>query len=205
MMRKDLLLIPVLSLVLLVGSKSQSPSKTPSDKVDQAVSAILIDYCKKVPMHQGEGAGRSPEKVPPEIAKIVEDYKSQGRTNHLCYLIEYGLNVYLKNLEQSQLARELPVEENPLLAELVRMTKIQKYKTAHEAGWLNNQFYGKFERTGYSSYQIYIWCLERDLFAGHSHVSKCPNFERICEIDKKITKTGKQAVGGGRVCHYGCL
>jgi len=199
-MRNCLLFIPFLLLVLLVGSKSQTPSKMPSVKAAQTVSAKLIDFCMKAPMKEGEGAGRSPKKVPREIAKIIEDYKSQGRTDHLCYLIEYGLNVYLKNLEQSHLARELPVEENPLLAELVRMIKIQKYKTAHEAGWLNNQFYGAFEKTGYSSYQVYIWFLEH-----FSYVPGFPNSDRIVEIDIKITGTGKQAIGGGRVCHYGCL
>ena len=200
-MRNCLLFIPVLSLVLLVGSESQMPSKISSDKADQVVSAKLIDFCIKAPMQQqGESAGRFPKKVPQEIAKIIEDYKSQGRTDHLCYLVEYGLNVYLKNLKKSHLARELPVEENPLLAELVRMTEIQKYKTAHEAGWLNNQFYGEFKGTGYSSYQVYIWFLEN-----YSYVSKFPNSDRIGVIDKKITETGKQGVGGGRVCHYGCI
>ena len=31
-----------------------------------------------------------------EIVKIIEDYKSQNRRDHLCYLVEYGLNIYLK-------------------------------------------------------------------------------------------------------------
>ena len=98
-MRNCLLLISVLSLVLLVGSKNQTPSKGPSDKIEQKVSVKLIDFCMKAPMRQGERAGRSPEKVPQEIVKIIEDYKSQNRRDHLCYLVEYGLNIYLNNLQ----------------------------------------------------------------------------------------------------------
>ena len=147
--------------------------------------------------------GRIPSTVPEEINRILEKLREQNRTEHLPYLLEYGLNLYLKNLTRSHLARILPVDENLMLSELIRLTKIPKYKTAHEAGWLNRQFYGSFEdideATGYSSYQIYIWYLEN-----WSSVQDMPNIERLCDIEKQIEKTGMQGVGGGQVCHYGC-
>ncbi len=158
--------------------------------------AALIDFCVKSPV--GE-YGRYPEKVPAEIKTIIADYQSQGRNDHFYCLVEYGLNIYLKNIQRSGLARELPVKENPLLAELIRIAEIPKYKTAHEAGWLNRQFHNRFEETGYSSYQIYIWYMEHI-----SDVFDFPNADRIHEITKKITKTGYQGVGGSGNCHYGC-
>ncbi len=148
--------------------------------------------------------GRAPAPVPEQIDHILKKFRDQGRTEHLPYLLEYGLNLYLKNLTHSRLARVLPVNKNLMLSELIRLTKIPKYKTAYEAGWLNRQFYGSFqdinEATGYSSYQIYIWYLE-NWFS----VLDMPNIERLCDIQKKIEKTGMHGVGGGQVCHYGCL
>lgn len=147
--------------------------------------------------------GRIPATVPEEINRILEKLREQDRTEHLPYLLEYGLNLYLKNLIHSRLARVLPVDKNLILSELIRLTKIPKYKTAHEVGWLNRQFYGSFEdineTTGYSSYQIYIWYLEN-----WSLLLNMPNINRLCDIQKKIEKTGMQGVGGGLVCHYGC-
>jgi len=147
--------------------------------------------------------GRAPEPVPAQINRILKEFREQGRTDHLPYLFEYGLNLYWRNLIHSRLARILPVNENLMLSELVHLAKIPKYRTAHEAGWLNNQFYGSFrdinEATGYSSYQIYIWYLEN-----WSSVSDMPNIERLCDIQKQIEKTGMHGVGGGQVCHYGC-
>jgi hypothetical protein len=147
--------------------------------------------------------GRQPTPIPEEINRILREFREQGRTEHLPYLLEYGLNLYLKNLTLSKLARVLPIDKNLMLSELIRLAKISKYKTAHEAGWLNRQFHGSFqdinEATGYSSYQIYIWCLENWI-----SVLGMPNIDRLCDIQKKIEKTGMHGVGGGKVCHYGC-
>lgn len=147
--------------------------------------------------------GLAPAAIPEKINRILEKLREQDRTNHLPYLLEYGLNLYLKNLTHSHLARVLPVDKNLMLSELIRLTKIPKYTTAHEAGWLNRQFYGSFEdideATGYSSYQIYIWYLEN-----WSTIQDMPNIDRLCLIQEQIEKTGMQGVGGGLVCHYGC-
>lgn len=147
--------------------------------------------------------GFAPAPVPEQINRILKELREQHKTDHLPYLLEYGLNLYLKNLTLSRLARVLPVNENLMLSELIRLTKIPKYKTAHEAGWLNRQFHGSFqdinEATGYSSYQIYIWYLE-NWFS----VLDMPNIERLCNIHQQIEKTGMHGVGGGQVCHYGC-
>ncbi len=146
----------------------------------------------------------APAPVPEEINRVLEKLREENRTEHLPYVLEYGLNLYLKHLTCSQLARVLPIDENPMLSELIRLTKIPKYKTAHEAGWLNRQVHDSIEdingATGYSSYQIYIWYLEN-----WYSVTDMPNVERLCDIQKRIEKTGMQGVGGGgQVCHYGC-
>ena len=147
--------------------------------------------------------GRAPELVPAQINRLLKEFREQGKTDHLPYLLEYGFNLYWKNLIHSRLARVLPVDENLILSELIRLTKIPKYKTAHEAGWLNRQFHGSFQgingATGYSSYQIYIWYLE-NWFS----VLDMPNIERLCDIQTQIEKTGMHGIGGGKVCHYGC-
>ncbi len=87
-----------------------------------------------------------------------------------------------------------------MLAELVRLAKIEKYKTAHEAGWLNNQFYGEFSGTGYSSYQVYIWAKERRIGV----VPSWSNRKRLAALLKEIDHSGLAGVGGGGVYHYGC-
>lgn len=164
----------------------------------------LKEFTMEAPVTQW---GRAPKPVPEQINRILRRLREETRTYHLPYLLEYGLNLYLKNLTLSKLARVLPVEENLMLSELIRLTKIPKYKTAHEAGWLNRQFDGRFEdpnyrphdETGYSSYQIYIWYLEN-----WSSVLDMPNTERLFEIQEQIEKTGMYGVGGGLPCHYGC-
>lgn len=150
--------------------------------------------------------GFAPAPVPEQINRILKELREQHKTDHLPYLLEYGLNLYLKNLSLTRLARVLPVDENLMLSELIRLAKIPKYKTFHEAGWLNRQFresgditerpYGE---TGYSSYQIYIWYLEN-----WSSIRDMTNIERLCDIQIQIEKTGMHGVGGGQVCHYGC-
>lgn len=150
--------------------------------------------------------GFAPAPVPEDINRILKELRKQHRTDHLPFLLEYGLNLYLKNLTLSNLARVLPVNENLMLSELVRLAKIPKYKTYHEAGWLNRQFYKSgditerpYGETGYSSYQIYIWYLEN-----WRSIQDMPNIERLIDIQKQIEKTGMNGVGGGLPCHYGC-
>ena len=156
----------------------------------------LEDFAIHTPVFSN---GRAPAAVPEEMNRVLEKLQAHQRTDHLPYLLEYGLNLYLKNLTFSHLARALPVDENLMLSELIRLTEIPKYKTAHEAGWLNNQFHGPFEETGHSSYQIYIWYLEN-----WSSLSDMPNIERLGNIEEHIRETGMNGVGGGLVCHYGC-
>jgi len=148
-------------------------------------------------------SGREASSVPEEINALLKQFKADARTDHLPYLVEYGLNINLKHLKRSKLARILPVDENLMVAELLRLTEIPKYKTAHEAGWLNRQFMGALEKsrvsTGYSSYQVYLWYIEhwQDAMA-------MPNANRLIAIQKQIEETGMQGIGGGFVCHYGC-
>jgi len=81
----------------------------------------------------------------------------------------------------------------------VRLAKIEQYASAHEAGWLNSQFYGPFTRRGWSSYQIYIWCKENV-----SLLVEAPNSTRIAALLEAIDATGASGVGGKGVCHYDC-
>lgn len=197
-------LIAILTLCVLFSTSKNVPtsSTTKYKQVFENLSKQELErFALQTPVIPN---GRAPAPVPEEINRILRDLREQGRKDHLPYLLEYGLNLYLKNLNLSRLARVLPVDENLMLSELISLTKIPKYKTAHEAGWLNNQFYGSFEdtyvATGYSSYQIYIWYLEN-----WSSIQDMPNIERLCNIQKQIGKTGMQGVGGGLVCHYHCL
>jgi len=148
-------------------------------------------------------SGRAASSAPEEISAVLRRFRADGRRDHLPYLLEYGLNLHLKHVKTSKLARVLPIDENLMVAELVRLTEIPKYKTAHEAGWLDRQFVGGFEKssmtTGYSSYQIYLWYLEN-----WSDVMAMPNSNRLVHIQKQIEQTGMHGVGGGLVCHYGC-
>jgi len=188
------------------ANPAMTPKQAP-DRISKQELEIRRDNLKKLEHFAMEAPtvanGFAPGPVPEGINHILEKLREEDSTEHLPYLIEYGLNLYLKNLTRSQLARILPVNENLMLSELIRLTQIPKYKTAHEAGWLNRQFYGSFEgidgATGYSSYQIYIWYLEN-----WSLVLDMPNIDRLCDIQKQIEKTGMQGVGGGLVCHYGC-
>lgn len=138
--------------------------------------------------------------VPEDIVRIIEKYKQEFHKPHAQYVIEYALNLHLKNLQYTNLARELPVDNNILLSEFVRLAEIPKYKTAYEAGWLYSQFDGNFNRKGYSSYQVYVWYLELI----NRHDCRYSNAERLEEICRQIEQTGMHGVGGGRVCHYWC-
>jgi len=147
----------------------------------------------------GAGEGRAwitpPEK---DTVQAVDALRRKGMETHLPFLVEYGLTLHCANLEYSHLSRELPVAENILLAELVRLAAIPMYQAAHEAGWLENQFHGPFTRTGWSSYQIYVWAKERRVFAGW------PNEARILALLDSIEASPARKLGGKNVCHYGC-
>jgi hypothetical protein len=145
-----------------------------------------------------------PVPPPAEVTVLLEARKAQERTDHLGFLLEYGLRVHLGYLVHTRLSQELPLDTNPMLAELVRLTGIAPYANAHEAGWLNDQFHGEFTRTGYSSYQIYLWAKEHrgDILTDGERFS---NGERIDQVLQAIDKSSLQGVGGGNVCHYDCL
>ena len=134
-----------------------------------------------------------------ETEVVLKALRDSGTTDHLPYLVEYGLCIHWKMLEQTCLARELPVESNLALAELVRLAGIPRYRTAHEGGWLNCQFYGPFTGTGWSSFQIYLWVKEH-----HGVVLDYPNGDRISSLLERIEASGMSSIGGGNVCHYGC-
>lgn len=116
----------------------------------------------------------------------------------LARLLEHGLRVHLRNLEETGLSRELAVGSDPDLAELIRRTGIPKYRTPHEAGWLASQFHGPFERTGWSSFQVYLWARERPVF------DDCPNREALLALLRQIDSSPAAKIGGNGVCHYGC-
>lgn len=141
---------------------------------------------------------------PAEVIAILEAKKAEGMADHFGYLLEYGLRVHLGYLVHTGLARELPLDSNRMLAEWVRLAEIQKYTTAHEAGWLNSQFYDPFTQTGYSSYQIYIWAKEHwDQILSDN--KRFPNRQRIIEVLKAIDTSSRNGLGGDGLCHYHCL
>lgn len=137
--------------------------------------------------------------VPAETTGLLNRLKAAGRTDHLPYLAEYGLRLHLSLLKKTGLARELPVQDNLALAELVRLAKIEQYTSAHEAGWLNRQFDGVFTGKGWSSYQVYIWCKEN-----WSSLQDAPNIARLAALLGQIDATGASGVGGKGNCHYNC-
>lgn len=143
---------------------------------------------------------RAPLPPPDDIVAILQEKKERGEVDHLPLLVEYGLRVHWTCLKQTQLARELPMDSNLALAELVRLAGIGKCMTAHDGGWLNRQFCGDFNPTGWSSYQVYIWVLEH-----FGEVCSYPNSDRICGLLQLIKKSGMSGVGGAGACHYNCM
>ena len=143
-----------------------------------------------------------PMSISKEVISILESKKRKGDTNHLCFLIEYGLRVHWHYLKYTGLARELPLDTNLMLAELIRITAIPKYKTAHQAGWLNNQFYGEFNQTGWSSYQIYLYVKEnaKGIF---SDDKQFPNWQRRGDLVRIIDESSLNGVGGNGSNYYG--
>ena len=139
--------------------------------------------------------------LPPDevTSAAIARLKAGGKADHLPLLVEYGLRLHLKALILSRLSREMDPAGNPAIAELIRLAEIPKFRTAHEGGWLNRQFYGEFTRAGWSTYQVYLWAKE--------HASGCneePNAARLTDLIKQIEATGIHGVGGGGVCHYEC-
>ena len=145
-----------------------------------------------------------PASVPDNVVTILKEKKQSGKADHLGLLVEYGLRVHWQYLQHTRLARQLPVDSDMMLSELIRITEIPKYTTAHQAGWLNSQFYGKFNQTGWSSYQVYIWTKE-NVSTILSDDKTFPNWKQISKIMETIDNSSLNGVGGGGVCHYGCI
>ncbi len=142
----------------------------------------------------------SPE-IPKAVSRSLEKLRIQNRTDHIPFLVEYGLRVHLQFLEKSGIARELSINKNTMNTELFRLLKIQKFTTAHEGGWLNRQFTSEFDWRSYSSYQVYVWLLEAEFLTYNAW----PNAARIHKLMKSIHNTGRYGLGGNGTCHYGCL
>ena len=186
------------ALALAGGVSCQS-----SPPVQESLASDLIDLAGEAPFIT-KTERPHPAPVPDSVVAMLQQKKEKEETDHLGVLAEYGLRVHWRYLEHTRLARELPVESDMMLAELIRIIGIPKYTTAHEAGWLNSQFLGKFDRTGWSSYQIYVWVKEH-VSAILSDDKQFPNWECIGEIMKSIDNSPLNGVGGGGVCHYGCI
>lgn len=177
--------------------------KDKKKETEQGKTITIEIFAKNAPFI--ENAERPyPAPVPDNIEAELKRKKAEGETDHLGLLFEYGLRVHWKYLIHTKLARELPIQKNMMLSELVRIAEIPKYTSAHEAGWLNSQFNGTFTQTGWSSYQIYIWAKE-NMSRILNNSRQFPNWERIGKILKTIDNSSLNGVGGGGVCHYGCL
>ena len=138
-----------------------------------------------------------------EVSSLLKSKKDSGQIDHLGLLVEYGLRVHWHYLKNTNLSRELLVKENIILSELIRIANIPEYTTAHEAGWLNSQFDGEFKRTGWSSYQIYVWVKENQSTILSDNV-RFHNYKRIMDLIITIDKSEINGIGGGCACHYGC-
>lgn len=190
--------VPVKNLAVLGG-----PSLGAEFAIAEQAGAIEV-FAAKVPFVTRRVERAHPLSPPSEVIARLEAKKAEGATDHFGYLLEYGLRVHLGYLVHTKLARELPLDSNLMLAELVRLAGIDMYATAHEAGWLNKQFQGPFVQTGYSSYQIHIWAKEHwpEIM---SDDKRFPNRQRIVAVLDAIDTSSRNGVGGGNPCHYGCL
>ena len=148
----------------------------------------------------GLDQGGNAPPLPEDVAGILAQFRERGRTDHLPYLVEYGLRMHWRTLKNTGLARDLPVEGDQMLWELVRLADMPQYTNAHEAGWLNSQFYpGEVQPKGWSSYQIHIWAKEH-----YSSVCDFPNARRIGALMRTIDNSDMNGVGGNGACHYYC-
>ncbi len=195
-MKRVILVFPFLFLISCGSVPEHDLASHPKSVASNPLEEFVMNASYEPNLPRGEQI-TSPSD---EIAVMLRRFKEEGKKDNLPFLLEYGLKLHWINLQHTNLARELPVEKNPVIAELIRLTGIPKYTTAHEAGWLNRQFYGPFQRTGWSSYQVYIWLKEAEL-----PISKLyPNSHRISVLLKAIDSSGKNGVGGRGVCHYHC-
>lgn len=203
-------LILGLTLVIPAFSIASDKSRTGRSQAESPLERFILETKKN-------STPVLPKPNKQSIA-MLHKKKEQGEMDHLHLLVEYGLLIHWHNLQWTQLSRVLPVKDNLLLAELIRILNIPECQTAHECGWLNRQFYGNYdEKTdeytpfdgnftqpiGWSSYQVYLWVKEHtpDIL---SDGSTYPNWERIGELIKKIDNSPLNGVGGADVCHYGC-
>jgi hypothetical protein len=180
------------------------PPSAEEDPAPDSNNPIEI-FAREAPFVTRPRAERAyPLPPPAEVVALLKSKKAAGQTDHFAFLLEYGLRVHQKYLEHTSLSRVLPLKENLMLAELVRLTQLPEYTNAHEAGWLDYQFDNRFSGTGYSSYQIYVWSKEhyRDIV---NDEQQYPNSNRILETLDAIDKSACNGVGGGMVCHYGCV
>lgn len=189
----------VLLCSLLLGCEAASTPKVQSDHMPLAIDALArfvaeASYAPKLPR------GEQITPPDPEVVAFLRGYRREGRKDHLFFLVEYGLKLHWINLEHTGLARELPTKTNLMISELVRLAGIPKFRTAHEGGWLNRQFDGQFDLTGWSSYQVYIWLKEKNFGEWMDY----PDAERIASLLHLIDSSGMSGVGGAGVCHYGC-
>ena len=190
------LFVLVTALFVLTSCKSIPP-------VRSTTSATLTALAQDTPFITDT---ERPHPVPlsDEIIAILKSKKEKGETDHFGILVEYGLRVHWHYLKYTDLARDLPMESNMMLSELIRIAEIPNYTTAHEAGWLNRQFQGPFNQTGWSSYQIYVWVKE-NISMIVSDDKQFPNWKRIGDLMETIDNSNLNGIGGGGVCHYGCI
>ena len=189
-----------LLLALATGCRTQPPDAACAARATTNDADIIEHYVTSVTVIFSEG-----QTVPPIPASVSNALINlQAETNSLLQplLLEYGLRLHLQFLEKSGMARKLPVKSDALLKALVSSLRLQPYRTAHEAGWLDRQFDYHFIASGrdYSSYQVYLWILERN-----EATLEWPNPTRIRQLMESIRKTGSQGVGGRGNCHYGCI
>ena len=190
------LVVLAAALCVVVSCKSASPVR-PSSAVNLAALAHDAPFITNT-----ERAHPAP--LSNEIIAILKSKKGKGETDHLGLLVEYGVHVHWQYLRHTKLARELPLESDMMLSELIRIAEIPRYTTAHEAGWLERQFLGPFNQTGWSSYQIYVWIKEH-VSTILSDDKRFSNWKRIGELMETIDSSSLNGVGGGGVCHYGCI
>lgn len=168
-------------------------------QLDLEMLAAFVERAEYVDKGDGPWEGRiSPP--PPAIREMLDRFAQMGRDDHLPLLAEYGLKHQLLNLQRTGMGRDLDVEKNPMLSELVRLLKLPQFHSAHEAGWLDSQFYGPFEGFGWSSYQIYVEFRER----GASLFENSHRAAAIESLMEQIRTSGRADVGGFGVCHYAC-
>ncbi len=187
------------------GQRAESPiiSSVPGERTASSTGDPIEVLALKAPFVTGvERAYPGPPST--QVVALLKSKKTEGPVEHFGFLLEYGLRVHWQHLEHTRLSRELPVESNMMLAELVRLAEIPKYRTAHQAGWLNSQFHGKFNQVGWSSYQIYVWAKEHssEIF---SDTERFPNWKRIGTMLDTIDGSSFNGIGGKGVCHYGCI